>query len=161
MKAKNKVLNWIVPFVPFTLHHLTVILTGFLSGLIFAVLLLCQGYFSWRHVHLLWSCQGLSTWSSDKCMYIYRMLRQNETLNCKMLHERLCWQGTVWMGVRSPLRQCNRKPCQGETEPAFKMIDFEVSHRSIRKQISFFFPKRFQTGTYFEVFLGMTACCMI
>lgn len=42
-------------------------------------------------------------------------------------------------GCLVPLRQCNRKLCQGEIELAFRMIDFEVSHHSIRKQISFFF----------------------
>lgn len=67
-------------------------------------------------------------------------------------------------GCLVPLRQCNRKLCQGEIELAFRMIDFEVSHHSIRKQISFFFfhlKKATNWYIYFETSLAMTACYMI
>lgn len=76
-KAESTVFNWRFPLLlsPCSL------LNRMSLWLLFAVLLLGQGYFGWRDVHLLWSCPGLSTWSSDKCMYIYRMLRQNEALN--------------------------------------------------------------------------------
>lgn len=115
-------------------------LSGFFFSFFFSVLLFSQGYFGWRDVHLLWSCPGLSTWSGNKCMYIYRMLRQNEMPHCKTPQERLYWKEMLWMGVRSPLKCFNGKPCQGEMELAVKMIDFESNRHCIRKQISFLFP---------------------
>lgn len=49
-------------------------------------------------------------------------------------------RGILGAGVRSWLRQCTRKLCQGEAELVVRRMDFEISHRWIRNQISFFSP---------------------
>lgn len=121
--------------VLFCSFHLAVFFTGFLSDCFL------QYYYSVKDISVggMCICFGHARACpldpvTNVCIFI-GWLGKTKLWAVNVLQEALL-RGTLWAGVSSRLRQCNRKLCQREIELVVR-IDFEISHHCIRNQISF------------------------